>query len=178
MDLNPKEIFRKPKWFWVLCGLVILSNIGCYLFLVRPKGIEVFRLQDAYGRLRAERLSILKEGQSEFYQLEEKISVFLKQIPPSQAFPLWVSDLYNQIQKNGLVSSRMVYKPKEAAFLGLVQYNTSFSVKGPYAKLRRLLADIQNSRQLYCIEAISLVNHSNVSRENVEMKLELSTYFR
>ncbi len=176
-DLDIKEVFGKAKWFWVICCLVLIMDLGIYLFSVRHKEKEILKLQDTYGKLRAERLALRKRLSAPHHKLQQAIEGFLGKIPPKQAFPLWVSDLYAQIQKNGLVSSRMVYRPQKASLLGLTRYTTSFSVKGPYAKLRQLLADIQNSKQIYCIEGISFVSHSP-RREEVEMKLELSTYFR
>jgi len=176
-DLDIKQVFAKPKWFWVGCSLILLANIIFYFSFVRGKGQEILTLQDTYGKLRAERLLLRKNHSDPLHKLQQGIEEFLSKIPPKQAFPLWVSDLYTHIQKNGLESSKMVYRPERVPLLGLTRYTTSFSVKGEYLKLRQLLADIQNSKQIYCIEGISFVRQS--SRDHyVEMKLELSTYFR
>lgn len=70
----------------------------------------------------------------------------------------------------------MTFKPELADNFLLWKYTTSFKVSGQYAKLKGLLAEIQESSSLFCIESLSFKNQSK-NEELVDLNLSISTYF-
>jgi len=72
--------------------------------------------------------------------------------------------------------NKLTFTPDKTSTLSLWKYVTSFKVTGEYAKLKTLLADIQNLPDLFCIENLTL--KSEKDKNLVDMTLRIATYFK
>ncbi len=86
-------------------------------------------------------------------------------------------ELSEFIRQSGLSADRLSYGSKRITSLPLWRYEASFRVSGGYAPLKRLLAKIQSSPHLLCIERLAF--SKAVGKEaGVSMNLTISTYLR
>lgn len=170
-------VFRFNKLFWGVLGLLVVANAFFYFMVIAQQRMEIDELQISYRKSRASSSA----GHDHIYRKLEKtkqdIHTFKAQLPGSSQFTDIVTGLFAAIHNRGLAVSKMSYKPETIASEGLLKYTTSFIVTGSYLRLKDFLADILSSKDLLCIEHISLINRS-ADKEVVDMELTLATYFR
>lgn len=171
------HLFRFNKLFWGVLCLLVVANVFFYFLVIAQQRLEIDELQISYRKSRA----LSSAGHDHLYRklerAEQDIHTFKAQLPDSSQFTDIVTGLFSTLHKQGLTVSKMSYKPENIASEGLLKYTTSFIVTGSYLRLKAFLADIQNSKDLLCIEHISFGNRSE-DKEEVDMKLTLATYFR
>ena len=81
------------------------------------------------------------------------------------------------LERNGMQSEGVRLNPQEIDDLFVLKYGAEITAIGSYPEIKKLLADIQNSPTLFCIEKLSLAYQSGV-RHQVKMNLTLTTYFK
>ena len=86
-------------------------------------------------------------------------------------------DLSGFIRQSGLSIDRLSYGAARVDALPLWRYEATFRVRGGYAPLKRLLARIQSSPHLFCIERLAFSGGATAG-EKIVMTLTLSTYLR
>ena len=91
---------------------------------------------------------------------------------------LQMRELSEYIRRSALSADRLSYDSRRIDPLPLWRYEASFRVVGEYAPLKRLLAMIQSSPHLFCIERIAFSREEGGNGGKVAMRLTLSTYLR
>lgn len=115
--------------------------------------------------------------QDTYDQAKKEIQFFKNQLPARTDFSEVTVELFEILNRHGLSFSNTVYKQEASELQGLLKYTASLTVNGKYPPLKAFLADIQESRSLFCIQSLSFRNRSEED-ESVDMKLDLATYFR
>ena len=169
--------FRFNKWFWGVFCLMIIANVFFYFFVIARQRGHIDTLQINYKNRRALSSTGRDSNFPALVRAKEDIHSFKAQLPERIQFTDIVMGLFKALQNQGLVIGKMSYKPETIESEGLMRYTTSFVVTGKYSRLKAFLAEIQNSKNLYCIEHRAFDNRSEQS-EVVEMKLTVATYFR
>jgi len=112
-----------------------------------------------------------------YLQAQADLRHFKSQLLPKATFADRVRELYDVLQKQNLSVSKMTYKPEKVERLNLWKYTTSFVVSGEYERLKGLIADVQNSSSLFCIEDLSISRKAK-DKEQLDLRLKIATYFR
>ncbi len=171
------QVFRFNKWFWGVLCLLVVANILAYFLFIAQQQVKIDKLQISYRKSRTLSSTNNDLMYRKLSRTQKDIQAFKARLPASSQFTDIVVELFEALDKQGLVVAKISYKPETIAKQGLLKYTTSFMITGSYSRLKAFLADIQNSEKLLCIENFSLGNRS-AEKETVDMKLTLATYFR
>ncbi|RLB38305.1 MAG: hypothetical protein DRH12_13110 [Deltaproteobacteria bacterium] len=158
------------------CGVILLLNIFFYYFFVRHQEENIARLERQYSLVRKGKTAKDNGQLAVIMSKKRQMEAFIAALPSESAFPELVHQVYGLIQRNGLGSSRMVFKPEKVGHFSLIRYATSFKVKGGYGQIKHFIADLLDSSNLYCIDGFVL--EKVASEEKVAMTLKLSLYLR
>jgi hypothetical protein len=139
---------------------------------------RINELQKLYNAKR--KVPALKKdsNQERYLQARNDINSFIGALPEKKDFAETAGELFSILKKHQINIGQTVYKPESVDFNGLTKYVTSLTVKGTYSSLKAVLADIQESKTLFCVEDLAFSNSSNLGDGSVEMKLKIATYFR
>ncbi|MBW1911628.1 MAG: type 4a pilus biogenesis protein PilO [Deltaproteobacteria bacterium] len=171
------NIFRFNRIFWWIICFLLVFNLASYLTVIGHQRNKIDELRHQYNLKRKAKLPQMDDKQQRFVQAKEDIQFFKEQLSSRTDFSEVAVELFEILNRHGLSVDNTVYKPETADFQGLLKYTTSFTVNGKYPPLKAFLADIQESRTLFCIESLSFTNRSE-GDESIDMKLNLATYFR
>ena len=167
---------RYNKIFWSTCCVILLLNLFFYSVIIKIQSKKIDELRCLYAKTRNIGAFDKNDKTTKYILAKDAIQSFRNKLHNKSAFPNHVEELYNAINGQGLSISTMTFKPEPVNNLSLWKYTTSFNVSGQYAKLKALLAEIQESPNLFCIERLSFKNQSK-NEELVELNLRISTYF-
>jgi hypothetical protein len=168
---------QATRFFWgICCGLLIL-NLVFYFGFIRKQNSRIHELQGIYAQKRGAKFTPGDPRTKSYLRAKEDIQVFRDRLSPKTSFAETVRELYDLLRKRGLGVSKMIYQPEPFEALELWKYTTSFTVTGSYAQLKGLLADIQSSRGLFCIESLSFTDRTR-DAEQIDMSLKIGMYFR
>ena len=171
------HLFQYHRISWICIIAVLIVNLIFYAFATRNQKNKIDTLNNAYVNKRKIE-AVNKNDESWKYTLINKdLHSFKEYLPTTSSFAESVRDLNRVLYKHGLSISSMIFKPEKTNHLDLWKYTTSFKTRGTYKRLRSMLSDIQNLPGLFCIEDVSLLNHSK-KIEDVEMSLTIATYFK
>jgi len=172
------KVLRFNRLFFWLVGSLLALNI---LFLAVVKNRERTKMTELYTAYETKRKALTSErqdpAQTRLRQTKEDIGKFMGSLPGRLTFPEVIVEILQILNKHGLPAISMSYKPEVAPLQNLAKYSTSFTVNGSYASLKAFLADIQNSKSLFCIEGLTLSNQSKGS-ELVSLNLRMAFYLR
>ena len=171
------DLFRRYKVFIIIICTLMGANVIFYFSAVSSRCKKIDELQQTYIRKRKTGGTNNNCKSRRYDVVLKSIDAFRAQLPAATRFFERIGDLNDVLKKNRLSADRMVFKPVKFKKLSIWRYSTSFTARGGYADLRRMLGDLQSLPGLFCIERISLVNHSEKTEE-IDMSLTLSTYFR
>ena len=155
----------------------LIANVVAYIILVGPKRQKINELQNLYRIKRIVNSPPVENQDAGLLQAKQDIQSFKQGLPTKYRFTDAIMEIVNAVIKQGLLMNEMSYKPEPVESQSLMKYATSFKINGKYGSLKSFLADIQNSKTLYCIENLSFLNQSD-SEESVTLFLEITTYFR
>ncbi len=158
-------------------GILLLANVVVHATVFVHQRQTMKDLQERYQKTRKGLPEKETGGQESVLQAVTDMTAFKGRLPETGEFTRVVDDLFAVFERMGLPLEKMSFSPERDDSLGLVKYTTSFSVKGSYSKLRALLADIQNSQRLFCIEQLSFANQAG-ERGSVTLKLRIATYLK
>lgn len=179
MDFNRLiKALHFSRFFWGVCSILLILNIVFYAVFIKNQRNKIEEMQETYSAKRGSTLH--KGGAANATQnAREALAMFKDKLAPKAAFAEKFKRLNELLEKHGLPVSGMSLSPanQPEGPLQLWKYTASFTVTGPYGQLKRLLADIQNLKDLFCIESLSLENRSK-DRPDVEMRLEVASYFK
>ncbi|MBN1102833.1 MAG: hypothetical protein JXL84_05390 [Deltaproteobacteria bacterium] len=168
--------FNRLRFLAAGCILAVLI-----LGIVLIRNAERNTLAELHALYDAERKSRMPDRRgastARSLQTQEDIRRFLDSLPERLTFPETTVEIFQALQRRGLPTISMTYRPESIPLKGLTKYSTSFTVNGPYAALKGFLADIQNSKNLFCIEGITLTNQSK-GEELVSLNIRLAFYLR
>ena len=171
------NIFRYNKLIWSIFCIILILNIAFHLSIGRYQRTRIHELQDIYREKRMAKPSVKSSAHHKFIQAKKDVLLFKNQLSPRSKFSDIFVELFKALNKNGLPVSKMSYTPETIDFHNISKFTTSFSVNGKYQSIKSFLADIQESKTLFCIENLSLLNRSS-DEESVEIKLQIAAYFR
>ncbi|MBW1731354.1 MAG: type 4a pilus biogenesis protein PilO [Deltaproteobacteria bacterium] len=177
--MGGKAFMRSIFSNWLLvgtCGAILCFNIVLYAFFLRPQEENIARLEQRYSRVRKGQVVKGRDRLERLIREKTELETFLAVLPRKSAFPDVALQVYKMIQKNGLRASRMAFKPQNVGRLSLTKYTTSFKLTGTYGQIKRFLVDLLDSKNLFCIEGLSLERGQKNERK-VVMNLKLSLYF-
>ncbi len=146
------NIFHFNKIFWWVIGILLVSNIVFFAAIRERQRDRINELQGLYNSKRGMPTQKKNNDQAPFLQARDDIRLFKEKLSEKKDFT------------------------ETADYDGLYKYSTSLTVNGSYQSIKALLAEIQESRTLFCIEALSIAG--NPGEGTVEMKIKIATYFR
>jgi len=172
-------VFHSNKSLWLVVGACLVINLLYFAVVTGEQKSRVARLHRDYREMREKDLdSVNRDGTiRQFIQARGQIQEFRKTLPEESVSEQLSEEVNALIQKNGLAVEPVVFKPEGIVDLLLLKYAADLTLQGPYPRLKQLLADIQNSPRLFCIETLSFDN-SPSRAQGVIMTLSISTYFR
>ena len=160
----------------VTCCAILVVNILFYYFFIRHQEETIAHLERQYSLARRASLHKGGGGLESLRQTKRRLDSFIAAVPQEAAFPQLVHQVYGMIQKAGLSSSTMAFKPQQVGRLSMVRYASSFKVTGTYGQIKRFLAELLDSKSLLCIDGFVLQRDKASNR--VSMTLKLSLYLR
>jgi Tfp pilus assembly protein PilO len=163
----------------VLVGLLLVINVAAWL---RLKDRELTRIPMLHQTYEAKRKARLPDKDDllnvRMKQSREDIERWVGLLPDKLMIPDVMQEVLELLSRNGLPRVNMSFVPENTNFPGLMRYTTSFSVSGGYPMLKTFLADLQNSKTLFCIEGLSLANETGEDAGPVGLHLKLALYLR
>lgn len=169
---------RFNKFFWGILCLLFIANLAAYFFVIIPQRSRIDQLYKQYTMKRRTRSARPDTLQTKLAGAKQDIATFKSNLPLRSEFSNIVVEIFDAFRDRGLPVNKMSYKPEPLPEEGLIKYTTSFTVHGRYESLKALLAQIQNSRSLFCIESLTLAGQPSGTEEMVSMNLKIATYFR
>lgn len=172
------KIFLVYKIFWTVCGLIFIANLIVYFGPVSDQKNRIEQLQKQYSKLRSQNLLVDEKDEptENYYKAEQSLQTFKAALPTMDLVSEKARELCELIDAQGSYPGAVLFKPKWIKELGLWQYSTSFTIKNRYEKVKQILAAIQNSSSLFCIEHLSI--QKGKEEDQVELKLVAATYCR
>jgi hypothetical protein len=170
------NMFRFNKIFWWVICFLLISNI---VFFVAVRGNQRSRINELQNRFNIKRTSLtqkVEDNQERYIKAKADSEIFKGRLPEKKDFAETAAELFAILKKHQIDIGQTIYKPESVDYKGLFKYTTSLNMKGSYPSLKAVLADIQGSKTLFCIENLSI--SSNPGDNSVEMKIKIATYFR
>ncbi len=174
-------IFKRHKKLSIIFFILMLFNVIIYVIITDYHQNEIEKLHSTYLKsgLKSSKTRLIKSSAptQPWFEVQSDIQTFKDQLPVMSAIIDRVKVLKDVLNRNRLSSTKIMLRPERIELLVLWKYTGSLKITGPYKRLKSLLADIQKSPQLFCIESLSLNNQSQQT-EKVVMELRLATYFQ
>ncbi len=179
MEMRRRALFKAMASNWlviVTCFVILLLNIVFYYFFVRGQQEDIACLERQYSKVRSGRVMKGEDRLERLSIAKRDLDRFIATVPEESTFPRLVHQVYSIIQKNNLRSSTMAFKPQHVGHLALTRYATSFKVKGTYGQIKQFLAQLLDSKDLFCIDGF--VIERSGEGNNISMTLNLSLYLK
>jgi hypothetical protein len=170
------NIFHFNKIFWWIICILLALNIVFYAAIQERQKSRINELQALYNANRSVPAQKKNSDQASYLQAQDDIRSFKEGLAGMKDFAATASELFTIFKRHQIDIGQTVYKPESSDYKGLLKYSTSLTIRGSYKSIKALLADIQESRTLFCIEALSIAG--NPGERTVEMKIKIATYFR
>ncbi|MBU0993992.1 MAG: type 4a pilus biogenesis protein PilO [Proteobacteria bacterium] len=171
------KIFHLKRISFGICFVLLAANVLMYIILVAGQGKDIDSLQERYSKLRRLKNTPKPNGETGYLASRKDLEQFYDHLEPESDFIDMVGDLKERFTESGLVVSKMTFKPEYLANHSLWKYTTSCTVTGGYRQLKKILADIQTSPFLLCIDQLAFYNDSN-EKEKVDMSIAFTTYYK
>ncbi len=170
---------RHYGFFWIVLLALILFNLFFYTGIVRGKKKEVTELQKKYMETRRKITALQGDNEimKRYIKAKKALHYFRMSLPKEDEQNKIVNDLKQIMEKNGFYGIKIALEPREIVPLLLLKYTIKIDIKGDYSQLKKLLAGIQNSPELYCIEKLAFENRPGGDGK-VKMEIIIATYFR
>jgi Tfp pilus assembly protein PilO len=169
---------RFNKFFWIVFTLIIIANLLFHFTIGKYQRKRIDELQDQYRIKRIIKVPQKNTDQIKLMQAKQDIEYFVSRLSLRTEFPTVIAELFQLLHNHGLSVNKMSYNPELIDFHHLLKFTTNFSVIGKYAPIKSFLADLQESKTLFCIDNLSIVNRSTQEEESIEIMLQISTFFR
>jgi len=174
-------ILQRHKKLSIIFVILLLLNVIIFVIITNYRQNEIEKLHSAYLKfgLKSGKARLTKSSASThpWFEVQSDIQTFKRQLPVMSAIIDRARELKDLLDRNRLSATKIVFRPERTELLALWKYTGSLKITGSYKRLKSLLADIQKSPNLFCIESLTLINQSQKT-EKVVMELRLATYFR
>lgn len=173
-----KQTFVARKNWLLLIFLLLIADIAGFVYasVFQEPRIESLQTNWFEKRRQSSRVNVV-DAATVYTQGTKDLQVWESRIPPKKEFARVLGELYEVAGNSSLVVSAVTYKPTTIKDEGLLAYTFDFSVTGRYAGIKSFLSDLQRSRQLFIVDDIAISNQSQ-TKEDVVLKIKLTTYFR
>jgi type IV pilus assembly protein PilO len=162
----------------VLLVVLVLLDVGLYLLHSVYQAPQLASLQNGvFAARRALSGGLPQDAETVYRQGTADLAAWDKRISPKREFARFLGDLFELARNNTLTMGGITYKPSLLKGERLLAYSVSFNVSGKYGQVKSFIADISRMRDIAVIDAISL-NSSKLTEEYVNMKLDMTAYFR
>lgn len=179
MRLEPTiAVFRARKTLSGIALFLLVLNGIAFVWIKDAETTTIPRLHQEYETRRKARLPEKEDQfQDRMNRSREDIRQFVAALPDKVMIAEVVQEVLEHLSGNELPRVNMSFVPESTDFPGVMKYTTSFSVSGTYPKLKSFLADIQDSKTLFCVEGLAFTNQSG-ERELVGLNLKIALYLR
>ncbi len=172
------QIFRaRPKSF-MFVALLVLVNVGLYVYVSMHQDPRLAALQNAwFEKRRAAEKGALKDTAEVYRQGSADLATWRARIAPKKDFARVVGEIFETAASNSLKVGGVTYKPVPIKDENLLAYSIGFNVSGKYGAVKSFLADLMRVREIMIIDNVSL-NSSSATEDSVDLKVQLTAYFR
>lgn len=181
--MNPaivKQIFAlRRKTLIALAGFVVLTGL-LHLYERYFQEPKLERLRTEWQSMRElEGRGVSRQNKETLYKNGlADLATFNGRVYPKSQFARFIGELYELAGRNHLELSSISYKPTLNKELQLLEYQLSMSLTGSYPDLKRIVYDLGTSGNIMVINAMSLSAKSNNADAAMELKLQVTSYFR
>lgn len=165
----------------ILVVVVVAASLGRQL-IVEPRlqslSTEQFRLQQF---VRQRQVEFANSGipVSTAAQLEKNLQKFMTLVPSEVEFSHFIGDLFRWAGDADLEITQVSYQPEMDKETGFLRYGLSFSVKGHYGKVKKLIHLLERSERILLVDKITLSGAGGKKdRDSVNLNIALTTYFQ
>ena len=155
-----------------------MANFAFYASIINGQKLIIADLQKKYTDARQLKAIGLnsKDSFSELKSVQRSWEQFLDKLLPVSMVTFGIKDLIRIIGQYESSNKKLLFKPKKVDQLELWRYSTEITITDRYDNIRKLLAEIQNSPHLFCIEKLLMVN--STSEGKVDLTLGIAMYSR
>jgi type IV pilus assembly protein PilO len=173
-----REVIRARRAHVVVLAGLCLLNAGLYAYHSSFQRPRLVSLRNGIASARSSASVGLPQDADAVFRLGvSDLAEWNKRIPAKKEFARILGDLYETARNNSLTIAGISYRPAPVKGEGLLTYAISLSVAGKYAQVKSFIADVSRMRDIVVIDQVSL-NNSKLTEEYVDLKLELTAYFR
>ncbi len=176
--------WQRDKKLPIVVVLLLLLNVGAFVGMKSYVAPRVETLESEY----IERQADLRQGRAagrapdephdELWVASDDLQTFWQAIPSRTEFTVLIGELYTLAQEAGLEIDQISYNPEPVDERELLRYGLVFSVTGDYRQIKRFVHSLEQSERLVAIEDLSLSGSDDQGRQQVSLRLRLSTLFR
>lgn len=181
MKMKPESTAAVSQARKILIGvaalLLVLNGIG-FVWIKEAETTTMARLHHELDSMRKARPQEREDAfQARVNRSREDVQRFVAALPDKVMIAQVAQEILERLAGNELPKVNMSFAPESTEFPGVMKYTTSFSVSGTYPRLKSFLAEVQNSRTLFCVEGLAFTNQS-VDREIVTLSLKIALILR
>ena len=171
------KIVRLNKLIFAGCAGVLTVALLIGGWLVYDRDAQLIALQEQYGSMRRMKNKRNAEPTDPYVKAKEDIHAFYDRLESKKAFLSMVRDLKNLLNQTGLALPRMTFKPEFLNASSVWQYKTSCTISGSYPDLKKIIAILQESKELFCIDQLTLYRDTS-DRETMSMAIWFTTFYK
>lgn len=172
-------------WAWAIPAVILTANV---VWLVGLRGGIVGRgtlierrvatLEREVARLEADKRRLI-DATARLSALRGEVATLRQeQLAPMRARLVpFLIDVVERSRESSLVPERIGYTYSQDEKTGLVHFNATYAVTGPYERIRRLVYLLESSPQFVVIESLGLTGSEDAGSLDVRVQLTLGTYF-
>jgi len=168
---------RFNRFFWGSCALVLLVNLVFAAVVVGRQQKHIEALQALYTKKRNPDVPHERDEIARYRIAGVELELFKRKLASKEEFVERVREIHQLLQRSGLQMQGLTFKPTKVGPLALWKYTSSFRVRGRFSQLKAFIADLQNSKSMFCLDRVSFKRVSG-SRGQVDLNLKVSTYFK
>ncbi|TYO98738.1 type IV pilus assembly protein PilO [Geothermobacter ehrlichii] len=177
------SLWRLNRWIPVLLALLLVADLGSYLYLARVINPGLYARERTFIELQqrarqARRTELAARNPRQVFRKGQKdLEQFLARVPGQDELSALVGDLFAMARKAGLDIKAVDYRPKPLPEQGLIEYALSFSVAGEYGQVKRFIYLIEKSERLVVVDQLNL-DRGRKDEGTVRLSIRMTTYFR
>lgn len=172
------EIARQRRIPLVAIAVLLVTNVLVYGYLTAYQRPELDKAQGewfakrraAVGERDQSRPALYAQGVKDLVEWQSRVMV-------KKDFAPFLSRLFALASRNSLQLAGITYKPALEKGKPLTSYAIGFSVKGKYGEVKSFLSELLSMREMVVVDGIAL-NSTKSTEEQVELKIQMTTYFR
>lgn len=163
---------------WQAALALAAANLLLLVLLVRPAWeagrTQEDRILDLQRRIRA----VQRESQSGEAMLaaQRQVEEFARGYPARSELVSLIGRLTAAARHHGLEAKAVEYRPSEITEAGLTKVTLALGLEGSYAKIRRLLYELEGLRRYLVIERVALRDPKGTAE--LQVQLQLALYLR